>query len=64
MGATGNIVVPIVVVIFCIGVIFHSGRLHARLEAIVAWREEVRDDLKYIRSVLDELRAGNANRRV
>jgi uncharacterized protein YoxC len=54
---TVTIVANVAVVILCVTVIYHSGRLSARVDALEAWRAELRDDLKSIRATVDMIAA-------
>lgn len=59
MGEDGTvtIVVNAAIVILCATVIYHSGRLSARVDALEAWRAELRDDLKNIKATVDMIAA-------
>jgi hypothetical protein len=44
------------IAIFAVGVIYNAGRVSARLDAIEAWRLEMRADLLQLRAALEEIK--------
>lgn len=55
MFSGADIVVPIAVALFCLGVVYQAGRLSNRVDALEEWRRETKQTLDSIHAILREI---------
>lgn len=59
-----DVAATVTIAIFLAGVIYHAGRLSARLDNLESWRTDVCDDIRAIRGIVDNVAGAVTARRL